>query len=58
VYALCVGGRHQQGYWKLKNHTRRPVQTSSICPSLRTEIFELCVLVFIGRFSYAVAIML
>ena len=55
VYALCVGGRHQQGYWKLSDHTRRPEQTTGICSGLRTSICELCVMYFIGRFSYAVS---
>jgi hypothetical protein len=48
----CALRRRQTpvGYWKLRNHARRLTQTLSGPCSLRIEI---CVVYFIGRFSYA-----
>jgi hypothetical protein len=48
VHALCVGGRHQWGYWKLGNHPRRPVQLNESRSSPRIAISELCNVYFIG----------
>jgi hypothetical protein len=47
---LCVGCRHQRGYWKwtdrMTNHARGPVQPELSGSSLRIEF---CVVYFIGR---------